>query len=300
MAKKRNLGFYLLTGGMLLLANACILIFLLWRGNQIALRGDSGGGSPALYRMNLLAGNPRAVYPESISHPTWSPNGREIAFIHAAGEHGSKPYQIAVMDQRGKNFRILTEGHVRNYHPTWSPDGKKIAYIHAREYESGAPLALFVMNRDGSEKTQITPYGYYNYPDWSPDGAYFALISAPFGIYTMRSDGTELTQLTSGVGDFYPAWSPDGEYIAFNSDRAGPEGNLEIYLMRRDGTEIRRLTDHPGKDRHPNWSPDGKYILFESNRYGEDWTYHICLMKADGTGLQRLTELESTSPIWRP
>ena len=277
------------------------------RGNQIIFIGVDieKGTISGLYTMSLHDDQPEQISPNWIGHPECSPDGHKIVFSSASTPDGRPPYHISVMDRDGTNIQQLTFGQTRDYDPTWSPDGKQIAYISSQDHVlgKGFPLAIFIMNSDGSDNKQITPYAYFSYLSWSPDGESFTFMSCcPYGIYVMNIDGSENHLIIEEKYDFpiMPSWSPDGEYIAFTANRDGPEHNTDIYIMRKDGTEIHRLTDHPARDRRPAWSPDGKKILFESNR-GTDYTYYqIYIMDADGSDQQRLLDLRSLLPRWCP
>jgi Tol biopolymer transport system component len=273
--------------------------YQLWRNNQIIFVGTEHGRSTGFYRMNLLSGSPRLIVSGGISSPKWSPDGKRIVYVSAAGEHGSAPYHIATMNADGTNTQQLTDGETRDYSPTWSPDGGQIAYVHAHDYSGGGPLAIFIMNSDGSGKEQVTPYAYYNDLSWSPDGRYIAYFTfVPDGIFVLDMDSYQSYPLTDQWTDSFPVWSPDGEYIAFQSARCDTNEHFDIYVMRSDGTDVRRLTTDPAYDRRPSWSPDGKKILFESNRDSEE--YHIYVMNADGSKKRRVTEIVGNSPDWRP
>ena len=280
---------------------AAFLGYRYWRNHEIVFVGTEFGRSIGFYRMNLLGGLPKLIASGEIYSPEWSPDGRQIAYVSPAGEHGSPPYHIASMNANGSDIRLLTEGETRDSEPEWSPDGEQLAYVHALDYPSGGPLAIFMMNSDGSGKEQITPYAYYNYLSWSPDGksiAYYTFV--PDGIFFLDMEDFHTDHITDGWTDSFPVWSPDGQFIAFQSVRDDPGEHFDIYVMRPDGSDIHRLTTDPAHDRHPSWSPDGEQIVFESNRGLEDSGYHIYVMNADGSGQKRVTENAGHSPDWRP
>jgi len=174
------------------------------------------------------------------AHPTWSPDGRRIAF---ASDRGGSEWHIYVMDADGSNVIQLAEGQT----PAWSPDGSHIAFT-GRGDTSGAYVLL--MDPDGANVVPLAP-GYE--PAWSPDGTRIAF--ARRGIFTMRTDGTEVVQV---VGDsdttptpHTPAWSPDGTKIAF----ACVIDAGEIFVVDTDGSHLIRLTDDTVNDAYPAWVP---------------------------------------------
>ena len=67
------------------------------------------------------------------THPSWSPDGKRIAFIsrrdgHFIGEGGLST-EIYVMDADGGNEQRLTNNRKRDSSPSWSPDGERIAFV---------------------------------------------------------------------------------------------------------------------------------------------------------------------------
>ena len=84
----------------------------------VALAGTSGA-----------AGNPI-----DDAAPSWSPNGKTIAF--ARGE------RIYLMGADGRHpHALITSPGVRDADPAWSPDGTRIAFVRR---EAGLGAALFL------------------------------------------------------------------------------------------------------------------------------------------------------------
>ena len=95
--------------------------------------------------------------------PTWSPDGRKIAF-HS--QHILKGYDIYMITAEGKNLERLTEGG-NNRQPAYSPDGTKIAFESIRD--GGTHIYLMDTNRRNAVKLTRTPPGIANTsPAWLP------------------------------------------------------------------------------------------------------------------------------------
>ena len=201
----------------------------------------------------------------SSSQPTWSPDGRQIAFMRIP-ESGAWTDQreIFVMDtidtdnDGNANSQInLTTNAAADFDPAWSPNSNMFA---------------FVSDRDGNAE-----------------------------IYVM-ADGTDPVRLTVNVAeDTEPTWSPNGRKIAFTRNLGG--GNTDIYVMSAGGSEPKRLTKKVASDEHSAWSPDGKRIVFASNREG-DYEIYVMKARPEGrkNRPRNLTKNDvfDVRPDWQP
>jgi len=92
------------------------------------------------------------------AHPTWSPDGKQIAF--ASNRDGN--YEIYLMNADGTAPIRLTNSPGLDYGPAWSPDGKQIAFVTARD--DPAPdkcggrcnTEIYIINSDGSGLSRLT------------------------------------------------------------------------------------------------------------------------------------------------
>jgi len=206
-----------------------------------------------------------------IGRPTWSPDGKSVAFIsNMSGRNnlwmvpaeGGWPVQLTVSDQRQTS-------------PTWSPDGKWIAY--QSDYDGDEQWDIFLVSPKTGKVVNLTQtheIAELN-PTWSPDGRYLAYevkpkTSAAYEIDVYDMVLRELKHITTNTAqdkrNSNPIWSKDGKYIVYTQEQAkGTDSN--IFTADVASGQNALLTPHEGEQTyHANdILPDGKHVLLTSN-----------------------------------
>jgi dipeptidyl aminopeptidase/acylaminoacyl peptidase len=220
---------------------------------QIYLVRTNGGEAP----------RPLTYAPQSASHPSWSPDGRTIAFLatRPSVKDGSlgKP-QVQILSLDGGEARAVTDlkNGVGDFR--WSPDGSKLACVSSSNETDDA-----VATPDSREQTDIRRYTHALYR-LNGRGDFESLHDHIF-VVELASERVE--QLTRGAGwaDSDPQWSPDGKRIAFVSDRSGSyfdasHPQTKIWSIAASGDDAREVSIQEGTYQSPRWSADGKEIAF--------------------------------------
>ena len=80
--------------------------------------------------------SPRRLTWRGASHPSWSPDGRRIAFHRGCDGWLHRPQRrgcgVYVVPAKGGKAKLLVR---RATEPVWSPDGRRIAFVRARRID---------------------------------------------------------------------------------------------------------------------------------------------------------------------
>ena len=178
--------------------------------------------------------------------PTWSPNGKHIAFQASASGAGrpininpgaatedSDIFVVNVDDrlENGTQPRNITNdpAHV-DEDPDWSPDGSSIVYT----------------SHDVNQRPVSRPFDY---------------TSAELHVRAADGTGKPTRLTTNAEEERAPNWSHRGDRIAYMCHAGSPQ--FEICVMNADGTNQRQLTDNDIGDLSNTWSPDDDKIFFQ-------------------------------------
>ena len=173
-----------------------------------------------------LAGADRYRGPDSVWGPSWSKDGRWLAFaVGPPFARGNVDVDIWKIGAGGGEATDLTlDSEANDAFPDFSPDGRRIVFRSMRDGNA----EIYVMNADGSGAQRLT---HHEATDTMP-------------AFSSAGDRVAFTSFRDGNFELYT--------IAFDADgRPGPP---------------ERLTRHPGLDMHPRFSPDDEWVLFTSQR----------------------------------
>ena len=245
------------------------------------LRGD--GAQPTV---------PRLVNPVQLTFalgvedfPTWSPDGRTLAYTAVATYNTRDGGDIWITHPgRSQPVNRTSDHPGGDCCPSWSPDGSQIAFWSSRE--GGG---YYIMSALGGPPRRVLTFGgdVNSAPQWSADGEELAgiLVDAERHFVEIVNLRTQESRRLALPGKSYDrldlAWSPDGRFFALG------DGNLlhemtRLWLVRWSDGEAIPVTDGLTKVWSPTWSPDGRRLYFVSNRGGsmDLWSQEIA---RDGT-----------------
>ena len=209
------------------------------------------------------------------ANPSWSPDGKSIAFDSARGG----AHRIWVADVRGRNPQQLTTDatdaahHVR---PRWSPDGRHIVFQNLE----GTKSDIRVVSVESKSMRWVTnDYTTDLHPVWSADGEWIVFSSYRSGginVWRIPVDAHgipigALEQVTAGPGHDVDVDTSAAGRVVF----ATLKQNADIWRLPVD-PHTGAVTGKPQpvvattrENSRGAWSPDGKTIAFSSDRGGE-------------------------------
>ena len=165
-----------------------------------------------LYVIDVATGESRQITdgPYDDSSPTWSPDGREIAFVSNRTEEpdGNSNSDIFLVPAGGGEARQLTTNPGADRSPAWSPDGRWIAHVSTLKPELiwYATDHLAVIPADGGE-ARVLSSGLdrsVRSPSFAPDGKAIRFLLEDSGnqhLASIPAGGGAVTRVVAGDRD---------------------------------------------------------------------------------------------------
>ena len=259
-----------------------------------------GAPAHAAIVIRSLDGDERTIADDAIAGvpPSWSPDGRSLAYLGDGG--------LSVLRPGGSAERLVPcdpPSCLGIGPPAWSPDGVTIAFGWLGERGSG----LAVAELDDPNPTVVADLEVEGAPSWSPDGLAIAVPSEDRIVVVDPTDGT--TTATVGfagrLGDRV-SWSPDGESFVVDGEVGGSIGIFVVPVGGGAPVLLSACPDDGCTDRAPAWSPDGRHVVFTRARDdepgGDGTTGDVYSVEATGGVARPLTEGPALDccPSWQP
>jgi serine/threonine protein kinase len=168
----------------------------------------------SLYKMPVLGGIPQKVIDDIDTSISFSPDGKQFAFVR--GDTDKNEADLFIADANGSNARsiagisgnVSAQGLVR---PAWSPDGKAILFSTLARTGGGKITEVNAAN--GATRTLHETKGAVGAPVWIPDGNSFLVplrdqggSSIPGQLWTISYPSGQASRLTNDLTNYSLQW----------------------------------------------------------------------------------------------
>jgi dipeptidyl-peptidase-4 len=206
--------------------------------------------------------------------PSWSPNGRYIAFVSEREDHSF----IGIYDTEQPSVRYLTPGVDRDTSPAWSQDGTRVAFMR----RPGLPFGARAQRPAGVSRDSIPPgleraafSGGYNLSLWVAD------LDTGEGreIWHNQPEDRSFTSFSDLT------WAHD--HLVFRAEPENWRHYFSVPVAGHEGDPI-ELTPGDGMVEYVSLAKDGRTLYYAANM-GDIHRRDLFASATNGGGSRQLT-----------
>jgi Tol biopolymer transport system component len=187
------------------------------------------------------------------SQTTWSPDGRNLAYLSRRGGIGPGNNILTIRSAATGEERFLSPRLRFVNQISWAPDGRSILALGSTETEDG----LFRIDAETSAITKLAGQGRFA-PRLCPDGKTLVFVKGETGGPSIRKRNLDTGEESEVVkaGMFYDL-SPDGREVVFEAKGA-------VKTVSLNGGEPRELFHGLAQYYNLKWTRDGRNIIAQA------------------------------------
>ena len=224
------------------------------------------GASDDLWVQDLDRGSlTRLTFHGNQFSPTWSPDGRRIAF---ASDRGGQWNLFVQSGDGSSEAERLTTSENSQYPGSFSPDGRALAFS---ESTSATNWDIYILPLDGDHHPRPfvkTEFNEAN-PRFSPDGKFIAYASEETGrpqvFIRAYPEGNQRMQISTDGGT-EPAWSRDGRELFYWQGDEFMVVSVVVAPSLTVGRPHKLFSGHFGQGTYSGTqtfdvAPDGRFVM---------------------------------------
>ena len=207
-----------------------------------------------------------------VGSPSFSPDGRQIAFAWDGGNKGEGyDVYVQVIGASDPPHR-LTQHPAHRLSVAWSPDGARIAISRV----AGSFSGVFLVSAEGGPERKIADRSdsswYGSEINWSPDGKQLAMIdrvaldkgAGVLELFLLSMDTLARSEVDPGCSSAAtPVFSHDGQYLIWICNRA--IFSSEIQVLHLSDHKLGSLYKRESMIDGLAWSRDDRHIVFSTD-----------------------------------
>jgi Tol biopolymer transport system component/predicted Ser/Thr protein kinase len=166
--------------------------------------------------------------------PSWSPDGKQIAFYGVVPGQNPKMYLISA--DGGTPTELLPDDAELKFDAEFSPDGTKILFGNGPEVLNGSSKLLDLNTHQVSAVPGAT--GLYS-ARWSPNGRYILAMNTDSRVLMLFDVQTQKWQELARISMGFPQWSRNSDYVYFLHEENQPS----VMRVRLSDHQVERVAD---------------------------------------------------------